>query len=531
MINEKRLNILSKIEEVVAKLHHGDLLLIYYSGHGETLADKKLYLAASNTIKSLLASTALSYDDILTVLEHFYQGTTMIILDCCHSGMAGVNARGETKAPALGYGVELASGMCLITASSAHEVAKEQECYHGGIFTHYLVEGLKSGANSLDQDGIIRPHELYEYVFEKVKAAGHEQTPLIKSNIQGVLPFFTRKIISSDPLDEIKNRLVYAHETEELRHILNELIAFLKQNPTSYEGIKLKKHVVKRVLDQEFLIPVGNFPHQVKPKNDKSETVSLRPSPQASTDIFKPARRESKIIGFTEYVGEIPITKMIHINGGRFEMGAQSDDGEAYGDEIPLHLVQVKSFLLGATPVTFEQYDFYSQATKKPFPKDEGWGRKDRPVINVSWEDAQGYIQWLNQETGRHYRLPTEAEWEYACRAGTTTKYSWGDEFYYSRYANNNHKHTTPVGSFLANPWGLFDLHGNVQQWCEDRWHFNYEGAPNDGSAWLAGDADARVLRGGSWDSFARYLRSSYRTDCRPSVRDSSVGFRIAQIL
>ena len=155
---------------------------------------------------------------------------------------------------------------------------------------------------------------------------------------------------------------------------------------------------------------------------------------------------------------------------------------------------------------------------------------KIAPVINVSWEDAQNYIQWLNQETGRHYRLPTEAEWEYACRAGTTTRYSWGNQFD-AQYANNNGQSTTPVGSLLANPWGLYDMHGNLWEWCKDLWHINYNGAPSDGSAWVVGDEGARVLRGGSWIYDTGLLRSSSRFLRGPSERYGLVGFRVAQVL
>ena len=579
VINQKRLNILSKIEDVVAKLQPGDLLLIYYSGHGETLADEKLYLAASNTLKSRLAATALRYDDILTVLEHFYLGTTMIILDCCYSGMAGVNAKGETEAPALGYGVELASGMCLITASSAHQVAKEQERYHGGTFTHYLLEGLKSGVSSHYQDGIIRPHELYEYVFEKVKAEGHEQTPLIKSNIQGVLPFFTRDLIKPDPLDALKNRLLYAHETKELKQILNELTNYLKQNSTSVEGVKLKKNLEKRVLDQtepaessaghvaktqkhsetEKKQTKNQPSHHVKPTKNQPEHTMSDPLPKESR-VEKPKRKIplkfiipsvvslAVMIVFlerawfdngTSAVESSDFPYMVFIKGGTFEMGCQPSDTNCYRNENPLHSVTVKDFYLSTTEVTFEQYDHYcNQVSSCDLPDDEGWGRGQRPVINVSWKDAQKYIQWLNEQTGQQgYRLPTEAQWEYAARAGSTTKYSWGNDIgknnadCYACGSRWDNRKTAEVASFAPNSWGLYDMHGNVQEWCEDRWHSDYTGAPIDGSAWVAGDDDARVLRGGSWLNIPWNLRSSNRLGRTPSELYYFVGFRVAQVL
>ena len=136
---------------------------------------------------------------------------------------------------------------------------------------------------------------------------------------------------------------------------------------------------------------------------------------------------------------------------------------------------------------------------------DEGWGRGDRPVINVSWDDAQAFVGWLSQETGESYRLPSEAEWEYAARAGTETRYSWGDEIGTNRAncdgcgSQWDDRQTAPVGSFPPNPFGLHDMHGNVGEWVEDCWNDSYRSAPADGIAWLSGDCDRRLSRGGSW--------------------------------
>ena len=140
----------------------------------------------------------------------------------------------------------------------------------------------------------------------------------------------------------------------------------------------------------------------------------------------------------------------------------------------------------------------------------EGWGRGLRPVRNVSWYDAMAYTEWLWEQTGDRYRLPTEAEWEYAARAGSTTAYSWGDSIGRNR-ANCDGcaslwdgERTALVGTFKANGWGLYDMHGNVWEWVQDCWNDNYEGAPTDGTAWLSGDCDRRVLRGGSWEASSR---------------------------
>jgi len=151
----------------------------------------------------------------------------------------------------------------------------------------------------------------------------------------------------------------------------------------------------------------------------------------------------------------------------------------------------------------------------------------------VNWHDAQAYAAWLREQSGgKAYRLLSEAEWEYCCRAGTTSAYSTGDEITPAQ-ANFglNSKGTTPVSRFPPNAWGLRDMHGNVWEWCEDNWHPNYEDAPEDGSAWKGGNASSRVLRGGSWSGIPRVLRSADRDGYPPDFRDDDVGFRVARTL
>ncbi|MCP4994200.1 MAG: formylglycine-generating enzyme family protein, partial [Gammaproteobacteria bacterium] len=204
-------------------------------------------------------------------------------------------------------------------------------------------------------------------------------------------------------------------------------------------------------------------------------------------------------------------------------------------DEKPVHRVSIKPFKMGKYEVTFKQYDAYVEETGVRSPGDRGWGRGDRPVINVSWDDAQGYIDWLNRQTGKRYRLPSEAEWEYVARAGSDTRYSWGDEI--GRNKANcdgcgsqwDTSKTAPVGSFASNGWGVNDLHGNVWEWVGDRYHESYEGAPSDGSARISGDSVYRVLRGGSWYSKPQSLRSARRDWGTPDSRYFDLGFRLAQ--
>jgi formylglycine-generating enzyme required for sulfatase activity len=221
--------------------------------------------------------------------------------------------------------------------------------------------------------------------------------------------------------------------------------------------------------------------------------------------------------------------EMIVVPGGAFLMG--SPDGE-YGDsEHPQHQVIIaRPFAVGRFPVTFEEWDA-ARFPKKHKPSAERWGRGRRPVINVSWHDAQLYVGWLSRETHKCYRLLSEAEWEYCCRAGTATAYSFGDTID-EKLAQFSSSKTAEVGRFPANAWGLHDMHGNVWEWCEDNWHKDYRGdPPADGSAWGGGDESLRVLRGGSWSGIPQYLRSANRSRNQPGHLNDSVGFRVARTL
>ena len=238
--------------------------------------------------------------------------------------------------------------------------------------------------------------------------------------------------------------------------------------------------------------------------------------------------------------------------------GAGIDD-EASDEETPQHEVHIRrGFRMGVHEVTLGQFKQYIAAAGRDdlltdeFIEDNGNGDR-APVVGVSWHDAQDFIGWLNKKEGTQaYRLPSEAEWEYAARAGTTTRYSWGNEIGRNRAncdgcgSRWDNKSPAPVGSFAANAFGLFDMHGNVREWVADCWHESYEGAPTDGSAWAAGCNEERaVVRGGSWRYSApvvlrylraanrnlRYLRAASRSRVRPSLRFNFVGFRLVQDL
>jgi len=224
--------------------------------------------------------------------------------------------------------------------------------------------------------------------------------------------------------------------------------------------------------------------------------------------------------------------EMVWIPAGQFRMGDIRGTGR--DNELPVHVVSVKGFAMGRYPVTFAEYDKFAEATGRKKPNDNGWGRGNHPVIYVSYEDAVAYTEWLSTQTGQAYRLPSEAEWEYAARAGTETDYWWGNDIGQNR--TNCHqggsrwggKQTSPVGSFEPNAFGLYDMLGNVWEWVADSWYDNYAGAPTDGRIW--GGDNYRVRRGGAWYSRPWNVRVAVRIGGSPDEHSDMFGIRVVRV-
>jgi formylglycine-generating enzyme required for sulfatase activity len=232
--------------------------------------------------------------------------------------------------------------------------------------------------------------------------------------------------------------------------------------------------------------------------------------------------------------------EMIVVPAGSFIMGSPESEEGRTRFEGPQHRVTFsRPFAVGKFSVTFDEWDacVADGGCDHYKPSDANWGRGSRPVINVSWNDAQAYISWLKRKTGRVYHLLSEAQREYVTRAGTSSPFWWGSTISpsHANYdAGSHHKfnyQTAPVDSFQPNPWGLYQVHGNVWEWTEDCWNESYDGAPTDGSAWTSGDCNSRVVRGGSWEAQPRYLRSALRNIYIAVNRNPRYSFRVARPL
>jgi formylglycine-generating enzyme required for sulfatase activity len=273
-------------------------------------------------------------------------------------------------------------------------------------------------------------------------------------------------------------------------------------------------------------------PRQPEPRQPEqrpappSQSQAAVPPPRA-----EPGRAGSKPGDVFRDCNDCP--EMVVVPAGAFDMGSNEFDFEK-----PEHRVTIaRPFAIGRREVTFEEWDqCVASGSCRHRPDDRGAGRGERPVTDVSWLDAKAYVEWLSQKTSRKYRLPSEAEWEYAARGNTRTPYWWGRDAA-QRFANcrecggTPERSTVTSGTYAANPFGLFDTAGNAAEWVEDCWNDNYRGAPRDGTAWTSGQCRQRVLRGGSFDSQARYLRSASRFRYDADVRYYANGARVARDL
>ncbi|MBC1222278.1 SUMF1/EgtB/PvdO family nonheme iron enzyme [Nostoc sp. UCD121] len=315
-----------------------------------------------------------------------------------------------------------------------------------------------------------------------------------------------------------------------------------------------KKHIDKYRLFLTNFIDEQGYPLNEKAKNElkklqqyyvlKDEDVVCVEKEQ---EVEYQKRQAEKLLQeqeaklFTENLGNGVVLEMFAIPGGQFFMGSPENEPERYSDESPQHTVTVQPFFMGKFPVTQSQWAIVATLKKVNIDlnsEPSNFKGANRPVECVSWDDAVEFCARLSNKTGKNYRLPSEAEWEYACRAGTTTPFYFGETIttdlanYDGNYTYNSGSkgeflcQTTDVGKFPPNFFGLFDMHGNVWEWCQDTWHENYNGAPTDASPWISPNEN-RLLRGGSWYFNPGRCRSAIRYSVARVVRYNEVGFRV----
>ena len=308
----------------------------------------------------------------------------------------------------------------------------------------------------------------------------------------------------------------FVAEDERLREVAERKVQMEREKEERLERERKEKEEQEKRLKAEQEKQAREEAERKKREEEERKRKETEERDRNAKEEYEKLAKDGNSIGM----------KFTHIPAGEFMMGSSEDEEGRFDNEGPAHKVNIsKPFYLGTYPVAQREWKAVMGDNPSNFKGDY------LPVEQVSLNDVQEFIKKLNQKEGDNkYRLPSEAEWEYACRAGTTTRYSFGDDEgkigEYAWYDGNSGSKTHPVGQKKPNLWGLYDMHGNVWEWVQDKWHYDYKGAPSDGSAWESGDGSSRVFRGGSWYINARNCRSAYRGG-DPGIRDSRVGFRL----
>ncbi len=536
LLNEPSHEVTQAIEAFFVDRKRDDLLLLYFSGHGIKDDDGQLYFATANTRRKLLRSTGISANFVNNVMRYSRSRRQVLLLDCCYSGAfaRGMIARADksigTKERFEGR------GRVVLTASDAMQYAFEGDRVEGegvrSIFTRVLVQGLETGEADLNGDELVSPDELYKYVYDRVTDEMPQQRPEMWAfGVEGDIVIARNPHITVKPV-ELPSELQQAIESRFAgvrAGAVSELEPLLHG---SDEGLALAARKALTLL-------ADDDSRRVSAAANTALGIAAEPAP-ALAPLLKVEKPEPT-------PDTISITSPIHlelvrVSAGEFLMG--SDKG-AYNDEHPQHRIHIPEFYIAKTPLTNAQYAAFVKGTKHDIPKHWEKGeipsdKENHPVVYVSWRDAIAFCEWLSQETGQSFCLPTEAEWEKAARGTGGRIYPWGDNSPTSELCNfnNNVRDTTPVGQYSPqgdSPYGCVDMAGNVWEWTRSLWgkdrekpDFGYPYDPDDGRENpQAGNEVRRVLRGGAFVYNQRLARCAVRVGLLPYSRRRIYGFRL----
>ncbi|MEO0887257.1 MAG: SUMF1/EgtB/PvdO family nonheme iron enzyme [Cyanobacteria bacterium J06648_10] len=593
----------SRISTTLAQLKKDDLVLFYFTGHGIKSASGDFYLttAQSQLFENghLITGTAVEADFIKGELRNCYAERKVIVLDCCFGG-AFADGFLTMDSGAVDVEAELGDkGWCVMTAATSQKYALEPLGEDLSVYTRYLVEGLKTGGAALDGQAFVSVRHWHDYVKQQVKVAAPTTEPAIFNGLAGENIWVARakvdnlqryrkqvqkkvrrgrlsaaartelsahwqpllgitpeqaKAIADEVLkpyrEKAKHLALYAQALAEEKEIAypfdDELIAEFKSLQRTF-GLSDRdvQAEEKRILGEQMRAqPVVHMENREVLKKSKQfptfsfETVRVNEQGEIVETV------EGKASYFTEDLGNGVTLDIVRIPDGKFLMGAAKAEEGANKDEYPQHEVRVPEFWIGKFAVTQAQWSAVAKLAQVERELDSDPAKfkgTQRLVEQVSWDDAVEFCQRLSQQAEKDYSLPSEAQWEYACRAEATTPFYFGEtltpnlanydgNYTYGKGPKGTYREkTTEVGIFSPNSFGLYDMHGNIWEWCLDGWHDTYENAPTDGNVWKSSD-ERKVLRGGSWGSNPANCRSAHRDRLARDGRIHNLGFRVMMI-
>jgi formylglycine-generating enzyme required for sulfatase activity len=473
----------STLREFRSKLTPGSVALVYYAGHGLQIKGDNYFptVDADITGEEDVPNQSLAMKQIMDVLGDAKTRLNLVFLDACRNNpysrsfRSGSDGLSKVNAP---------TGTLISFATRPGSVAADG-VGRNGLYTGALLEAMDNRGQPIEQ--------VLKRVVTSVKAGSrNQQEPWMEGSIEGEFCFGNCTTVAQVGVSD--DRALW-DSVKDSRDV-NDLNAYMRKFP------------------QGLFSEIAS--NRIKSIGQTSSVVASAPTrPAQAGSLFKDCE-------------DCP--EMVEIPAGTFLMGSKADPfaaSQPSADEQPQHSVSIKSFAMGKYEVTQEQW--FSVMGTMP----SNFKGRNLPVENVSWDDAQEFVNRLSRKTGKNYRLPSEAEWEYSARAGSQTGYSFAEnENELRRFAwlrGNSDNTTHPVGEKLPNSFGLHDMIGNVWEWTQDCWNVNYLGAPSDGSAWTNGSCLRRVLRGGSWFTYFQWSRVTSRSGYYPGVRDRYGGFRVAR--
>ena len=511
-------------------LTSADNLWFFFSGHGNRgLGGDYLMLSDSNPRR--LEQTALSVSYITERLRNWGAGNVVMFVDACRN--VENQARGGTIT------LQDYQGMIAFYSCRTKEKSLEVKSIKRGAFTHILLQALEETKR---QNRCLTVAELEQYLMTEVPKLSPNQHPLARVEPTYKSNFVLFGEAQKSNIESLKNlayRKVVEDKKEEARELLIHANIAAKGGDLDIINLLVNLSSSSRVVKSKSIEPLDLL-------TDKFETVTF----DYRGEIIGRKSRTARY--YTQDLGKGITLEMVAIPGGTFLMGTEDEEierlvkkfnWEGFRRERPQHEVTVPPFFMGKYPITQAQWKAIAATAKIDIDLETNPSRfkgDELPVERVNWYQATEFCKRLSRETKQEYRLPSEAEWEYACRAGTTTPFYFGEtitgelanyrssETYAGEAKGEYRQETTPVGQFPPNAFGLYDMHGNVWEWCADTWHDNYDGAPTDGSAWIENGNDNRSLtRGGSWYYFPNFCRSAYRINYNRRDYYYYNGFRV----
>jgi formylglycine-generating enzyme required for sulfatase activity len=558
-------------------LQSGDNIWFFFAGHGRRDRDKD-YLMLPDSDPQNVGETAISVDYVTERLRRSGADNVVLFLDACRD-------EGGSRS-GVGIGNEEHRGIITFYSCTANQRSWEVDELQHGSFTYALLEGLRrQGESNCATVERLNQYLLYQVPEINVRYKKERQNPYLKAEPPYKLYFILiERAANLKDAEPLKLQASLAENRGNLELAEQLWIRVLGLSRVDLEAIEAIKRIARK--QHQFPKSINEATEQVSQKEVLETSRGSKNEPEKilgqSYQTFnfemikvnargEEIKRESKQAQyFTQDLGNGISLDMIIIPEGRFLMGTEDSEiqrlckkynTDYFRHEKPQHHVDVKSFHMGKYPITQAQWkaiasrqDLKMEIDLNPDPA--RFKGSDLPVEKVRWEEAIEFCGRITKLAGREYRLPSEAEWEYACRAGTSTPFYLGEtitgelanyngNYTYADEAKGQYRErTTPVGQFPPNTFGLYDMHGNVWEWCLDPWHENYEGAPKDGKVWdeenksdnryqnildsinkLVNDQRTHVLRGGSWDNFPRACRSACRSGI--GVGSDVVGFRV----